>query len=84
MNTLRKILTRASKMCSLSYYILKFSVLFSCLLLTGSLILYIFSGGLSVITYSTYYTAEEMLRMPFVVLLIGVIASACIEDISAQ
>jgi len=71
-------------MCRTSYLILKLSVILSCLMLAGSLILYIFSGGLSASTYKIYYTAEEMLRMPFIVLLIGVIASGCIEDMSTQ
>lgn len=67
-------------MCKTSYIVLKLSVILSCVMLAGSLILYIFSGGLSAFTYKIYYTAEEMLKMPFVVLLIGVIASGCIED----
>lgn len=83
MGTFKRILDRASKMCDLSYYILRFSIIFSCVLLLGALVLYIFSGGLSVLSYETYYTAEEMLRMPFIVLLIGNIASACIEDVHA-
>lgn len=71
-------------MCNISYLILKYSVILSCVFLAGSLILYIFSGGLSASTYEIYYTAEEMLRMPFIVLLIGVIASGCIEDMRAD
>lgn len=71
-------------MCELSYRILKYSVIFSCVLLAGSLILYISSGGLSVSTYDMYYCADEMLRLPFVVLLIGTIASVCIEDMTVK
>ncbi len=56
----------------------------SCLLLAGSLALYVSSGGLSVFTYDTYYCAEELLKMPFVVLLIGIIASVCVEDMTVK
>jgi hypothetical protein len=58
--------------------------MFSCLMLAGSLALFISSGGLSVFTYDIYYCAQELLKMPFIVLLIGIIASVCVEDITVK
>jgi hypothetical protein len=84
LSVFRNIFKRALNMCDLSYSIMKYALLFSCLMLAGSLSLFLFAGGFSVFTYGTYYCAEELLRLPFIVLLIGIIASVCVEDLTVQ
>ena len=78
---LKKIWHRARKMCKPAYITLKVSVILSCLSFAAALVFTIISGGLTVETYNFYYIARELANLPFGILLIGIIASVCLEDI---
>ncbi|NMA37968.1 MAG: hypothetical protein GX942_06635 [Papillibacter sp.] len=80
---LKKIINRARKMCTAAYIVMKISVIMSCLSFTAALILCLVSGGLTVDSYSLYYMARELANLPFVILLLGIIASVCLEDVLA-
>ena len=78
---IRNILNRAGRMCDLAYRVQKLTAVTALILLLASLILRIHTPELTVDTYPTYRLAQELLRMPAGILLAGVIASVCIEDI---
>ena len=78
---IRKILARAGRMCDLAYRVQKLTALTALILLLASLFLRFQSPELTVDTYPTYRLAQELFRMPAGILLAGIIASVCIEDV---
>ncbi len=76
----RKILQRAGRMCPAAYLIQKLSLIWACILLTGSLLLLEGTLPLSPATYGQYRTAQELSRTASAVLLIGVIGAVCVEE----
>lgn len=83
MNVFKRILSRALHMCDMAYIVFKYSVVLSCLMLAGSLLTLIAAGAPVIQDFNLYNTAMELLRLPSGVLLIGIIASVCIEDMKA-
>jgi hypothetical protein len=81
---LKKIWHRARRMCRAAYITMKVAVILSCLSFAAALVFCIISGGLTVETYNYYYTARELANLPFGILLLGIIASVCIEDFSER
>lgn len=76
-----KILARAGKMCDPAYRVLQLTAHVSLILLLVSLFLRLQAPELTADTYPIYRLSQELFRMPAGILLIGVIASVCIEDI---
>ena len=81
MKTLRRIVDRALRMCNMAYIVFLCALVLSCLLLCASLLTLIAAGAPHIEDFHLYNTALELLRLPSAVLLIGIIASVCIEDI---
>lgn len=78
---IRKILDRAGKMCEPAYLVQKLTALTALFLLLLSLVFHLSVGELTVDTYPAYRLAQELFRLPAGILLIGIIAAVCIEDI---
>ena len=83
MKVFKRIISRALHMCDTAYIVFKYSVVLSCALLAGSLLTLIAAGAPVIQDFNLYNTAVELLRLPSGVLLIGIIASVCIEDMKA-
>ena len=81
---LRKILIRAGNMCEHAYLVQALTAVAALALLLFSLIVTLISGGLTADTYSLYRLSQELFRMPAGILLIGIIASVCIEEIEGN
>lgn len=71
-------------MTNTTYMLLKVSLLLSCVLLILSLLLLLWGGGLSLESYTAYLYAKELSSMPAAILLVAVIASACVEEITME
>ena len=78
---IRKILNRAGGMCDLAYRVQKLTAISALILLLASLFLRFLVPELTVDTYPTYRLAQELFRMPAGILLAGIIAAVCIEDV---
>ncbi len=81
---IRKILDRAGKMCEPAYLVQKLTAITALVLLMLSLVFHLSVGELTVDTYPTYRLAQELFRMPAGILLIGILAAVCIEDIQGN
>lgn len=79
----KRLISRIDKMTDITYIVLKYSLLLSCLLLTLSLIILILGGGLSVRRYELYLCAKELFSQPAAILIVAVIGSACLEELTA-
>lgn len=77
---LRAIIVRMLNMCPLAWYIFKRSLQLSVFLLLCALALLVEWGGSILERYDLYMTAAALTETTQAVLLIGVIASVCIED----
>ena len=75
-----KILRRAGRMCPAAYRIQKLSLIWSCILLFGAVVLLEGALPLSPATYAAHRLAMELLRTSSAILLIGVIGAVCIEE----
>ena len=76
-----KILERAGRMCDLAFSVQKLTARVALAFLLLSLLLRLSLGDFSADTYAAYRLAEELSRLPAGILLTGVIAAVCIEDI---
>ncbi len=77
---IRKILRRAGSMCPAAYRIQKLSLIWSCILLTGALLLLEGVLPLTTATYAAYRLAVELMRTASAILLVGVVGAVCIEE----
>ena len=77
---MHKLIDRIFDMCRLSYIIFKWMLLISCAMLALSLLILVYAGGFSIHTYTLYQIARELFNLPVAVLLLGSIASVCIEE----
>lgn len=78
---IRKILDRAGHMCDLAYFVQKLTGLTAMMLLIGSLLCFLSVEEVNEDTYSRLLMARELFRTASGILLTGVIAAVCIEDI---
>ena len=67
-------------MCPAAYRIQKLSLIWSCILLFGAVVLLEGALPLSPATYAAHRLAMELLRTSSAILLIGVIGAVCIEE----
>lgn len=81
---IKKILKRASAMGPSAGKMLRRGLIISCILLVCSIITLIFAGSYTPATYYLYQFADSLFRLPITVLLLAVIGSAVIEDMSLQ
>lgn len=77
----RKILRRAGEMCEPAYLVQKITALTALALLIYALICFLSAEEWSADTYPTLLLAWELLRTSSGILLIGIIAAVCIEEI---
>lgn len=78
---IRKILDRAGRMCDPAYFVQRLTARVALVFLLLSLLLRLTLGEFSADTYAAYRLADELFRLPAGILLVGVIAAVCIEDI---
>ena len=81
---LSRILRRAGQMCEPAYLIQKISALTALALLLYALICFLSVEEWNAVTYDTICLARELVRTSAGILLIGVIAAVCIEDIHSD
>ncbi len=81
MKKLRKIIERAARMSRPAMLILKACVIVSALCAAAALLTLVYAGDYAADTYRLYSAAAEISAMPRGILLIGVIGSACAEDL---
>ncbi len=79
-----RILRRAGGMCQPAYLVQTITALTALVLLLYALICFISAEEWNADTYSTLLLAWELLRTSAGILLIGVIAAVCIEDLHAD
>ena len=79
MQVCKKLIDRIRSMCDLSYKILKYTLIISCFMLAASAAILIFGN-----TYSSFYLAKELYTLPAALMLVGIIISACAEDMSSK
>ena len=80
----RNILRRAGKMCDPAYLVQEITALTALILLIGSMICFLSSEEWNADTYPIFLLARELFRTSSAVLLIGIIAAVCIEEIHSQ
>jgi hypothetical protein len=80
MMLIRRILRRAGQMCPAAFRIQKLSLIWTCILLTGALLLLEGALPLTPATYAAHRLGVELIRTASAVLLIGVIGAVCIEE----
>ncbi len=78
---IKRILTRAGQMCDTAFLVLKLTALPALFLLLLSLFCHLRCPELTADTYRLCRLADELARLPSGLLLVGVLASVCIEDI---
>ena len=76
----RAIIVRMLGMCPLAWYIFKRSLQLSAFLMLCAFALLVEWGGSIMERYDLYMTAVSLMETTQAILLIGVIASVCIED----
>lgn len=81
---LRKILRRAGDMCEPAYQVQKITALISLALLIYALICLFSAQEWNADTYSNLLLASELIRTSAGILLIGIIAAVCIEDVHSD
>lgn len=82
MKRIKKFAGHMKNMCPASNLILRICLVVSCLLLTGSLLIFVYiNSELTPHTYKLYLLAREMLSLPCAILLIGTIGSVCAQDL---
>ena len=80
MRFLKKLLNYSSEFCRESLFIIRFSLMVSCAMLTGAAALMLRCGEISARTYPLYSLARELCSLPVALLLAAVIAVACIQE----
>ena len=56
----------------------------SCAMLSLSLLILVYAGEFSIHTYALYQLSRELFNLPVAVLLLGSIATVCIEDVTLR
>ena len=79
-----KILRRAGQMCEPAYLVQKITALVALVMLLYALVCFISAEEWNKDTYSTLHLAWELFRTSAGILLIGIIAAVCIEDIHSD
>ena len=79
-----RIIRRAGQMCEPAYCVQRFSALTALVLLLYALICFLSAEEWNADTYQTLLLAWELFRTSASVLLIGIIASVCIEEIHCK
>lgn len=77
---LRAIIVRMLGMCPMAWYIFKRSLQLSVFLMLCAFTLLVEWGGSIMVRYELYQTAVSLMETTQAILLIGVLASVCIED----
>ena len=77
---LRAIIVRMLGMCPMAWYIFKRSLQLSVFLMLCAFALLVEWGGGIMVRYELYQTAVSLMETTQAILLIGVLASVCIED----
>lgn len=80
----RKILRRAGEMCEPAYLVQIITALTALVLMIFALICFLSAEGLNADTYGTLLLAWELFRTSSGILLIGIIAAVCIEEIHSH
>ncbi len=80
MRRVKSAIKRAGAMSRPAMVIMEICVVVSALCAAAALMMLVYAGGFSRYTYVLYSAAAEICAMPPALLLIGTIASACIED----
>lgn len=81
---MKKLLIRMSKMCDVSYFIIRSSVILTCIMFACCLLALLMASGFSADTYELHRLAEELFRLPQAILIIAAIASVVIEDFATK
>ena len=79
-----KILRRAGEMCEPAYFVQKTTALTALALMIYALLCFLSAEELNADTYATLLLAMELFRTASGVLLIGIIAAVCIEEIHSH
>ena len=82
MKRLGKIIERAARMSRPAMLVMKACITVSVLCAAAALLVLVYAGDFAADTYRLYSAAEEIAAMPKVLLLIGVVGSACVEDVT--
>jgi len=77
---MKKLIYRMSKMCDEAYFIIRSSLILTCVLLSGCLLALLIAGKFSADTYELHRFAKELFTLPQAILIIAAIASAVMED----
>ena len=81
---MRKLIHRMSKMCDEAYFIIRSSVIITCVMLACCLMALLIAGKFSAATYELHRFANELFTLPQAILIIAAIASVVIEDYSTK
>lgn len=81
---MRKLLHRMSKMCDEAYFIIRSSLILTCMMLACCLLALLIAGKFTANTYELHRFAKELFTLPQAILIIAAIASAVIEDYSTR
>ena len=80
----RKILRRAGEMCDPAYLVQEITALTALTLMIYALICFLSAEELNADTYAAFLLAWELFRTSSSVLLIGIIAAVCIEEVHSH
>ena len=80
----RKILRRAGEMCKPAYLVQEITALTALVLMICALICFLSAEELNADTYGTLLLAWELFRTSAGILLIGIVAAVCIEEIHSH
>lgn len=77
---IKKIVDQMLGMCDLAYKVFRSGLIISCGMLLCAVALLIYIDGYNGDTYDLLYYVSELSSLPAGIMLIGTIASVCIED----
>jgi len=84
MTNLKRLRSRLDQMTDLTYALLRGALLLSSIMVLCALALYITSGGLTFTGLEAYKTAQELIALGSVTLLLATIASAIAEEVTMK
>ena len=84
MTNLKRLRSRLDQMTDLTYALLRGALLLSSAMVLCALVLYIVSGGPTIAGFGAYKTAQELIALGGVTLLVAIIASAIVEELTMK
>ena len=82
MRKLKRLRTRLDRMTDDTYTLLRGSLLLSATMTFCALLLFLESGGLTISGYAAYKSAQELMSLGALVLFLGALGSAFVEELT--